>query len=203
MGNNKNVLTLTVDMPPSINNDYMKPSAIMRNGKPMAMMYEDAKAKTYKAKIVKEVRKAVKEQGFEYIEDVFTVVEYRFFFPRTNMDTNNYYKCLVDALTESKVIWKDDNVSLMKDKRIYYDSVNPRLELKIYRTEHIGIFDDKDEFEMFKSDYCSNCTKGAKIGLKGGCSVYKKALENRIQDSVEMNFGNGGVKECLAIKIKK
>ena len=193
-------------MPPSINNDYMKPRAIIRGGKPMAMMYEDAKAKTYKKAIIKQVRQAVKEQNFEYEEDKFTIVEYVFFFPRTNMDTNNYYKCLIDALTESKVIWKDDNVSLMKDGRIYYDGKNPRLELKIYRTDHIGIFDDKEEFEGFKNTYCKNCTKGSKIGQKGGCSIYKKALESRIQDEIDMDFDDGfksGEKKCLAIKVKK
>lgn len=190
-------------MPPSINNDYIKPRGMLkyRGGKPyaMAMMYETSTAKKYKAKVVKQVRQAVKDQGFIYNEGKFAIVEYVFYFPRTNMDTNNYYKCLVDAITESGVVWKDDNVSLMRDSRIYYDSVNPRVEIKIYYTDWIGIFDDRNELETFKNTYCNNCTRGNKIGLKGGCSVYKKALESRIQDEIDRD----GIKKCLAMKAKK
>ena len=196
-----NTLKLTVPIPPSINNDYIKPRAIIKYGKPMAMMYETKLAKDYKKKIVKQLKEEALKQDFTYEEDKFTVVEYVFFFPRTNMDTNNYYKCLVDAITESKKIWKDDNISLMRDQRVYYDSKNPRVELKIYRTDYIGIFDNQSDLDSFVNTNCDNCTKGSKIGQKGGCSVYKKTVEGRIQDDLEINFDTGE-KVCAKIKYK-
>ena len=171
----------------------------MRRGKPMAMMYETKLAKDYKRKIIKSLKQEVKKQNFTYQDDKFAIVEYTFFFPRTNMDTNNYYKCFVDAITESGVIWKDDNISMMRDNRIYYDSKNPRVELTIYYIAHIGIFDNERELELFKRFNCNKCKKGNKIGQKGGCSIYRKALENRMQDEIDIDFKTG-VKTCNTIK---
>ena len=194
-----NILNLTLPIPPSINNDYIKPRAIISRGKPMAMMYETQQAKNYKKNAIKHIKRKVKEQGFKRIDSKFTVVEWTFFFPRTNMDTNNYYKCLLDAITESKEIWEDDNISQNRDKRIYYDSKNPRVELTIYYIAHIGIFDNERELELFKRFNCNKCKKGNKIGQKGGCSIYRKALENRMQDEIDIDFKTG-VKTCNTIK---
>lgn len=198
-----NTLKLTVGIPPSINNDYMKPRGIWgKNGKPMAMMYETGLAKKYKNKVVRLVKKEVLAQKFLRDDSKFVAVYYTFFFPRTNMDTNNYYKCLVDAFTNSKIIWDDDNVSLMRDRRIYYDSKNPRLEVEIIHEDYIGIFDNEKDLQVFIGMNCGRCTRGRKIGKKGGCSIYKKALESRIQDDLHINFCTGE-KTCLKFKVKQ
>jgi Holliday junction resolvase RusA-like endonuclease len=171
----------------------------MAKGRPMAMMYETKLAKDYKKEIIKLIKQEVKKQNFTYQDDKFAVVEYTFFFPRTNMDTNNYYKCFVDAITESGVIWKDDNMSLMRDKRIYYDSAAPRVEVEIEFMASIGIFDNEEDLDWFVENNCKSCKRGDKIGQKGGCSVYKKAMENRIQDDLSIDFDTGD-KICLVKK---
>ena len=112
------------------------------------------------------------------------------------MDTNNYYKCFIDAITNcTNLIWKDDNITLMRDNRIYYDSNNPRVEVDIYYSDHIGIFDNQEDLDNFINNNCSQCKKGNKIGQNGGCSIYKKAMESRIQDEIDMKS-----KICRSIK---
>lgn len=197
------ILKLTIPIPPSINNDYMKPRTIMKQVGdkkiPMTIMYESTEAKKFKKDMVNLIKSEIKKQEFNKDENKFTIVEYIFFFPKTNMDTNNYYKTFIDSITESEKIWKDDNISMMKDKRIYYDSKNPRVEVKIYYAPFIGIFDNQDDLDNFIEHNCNQCKKGNKIGQKGGCTIYKNALESRIQDELEINFETR-IKKCLKKK---
>lgn len=197
----ENQLNLTIPIPPSINNDYMKSRAFIQGGRPKSMMYESSVAKKFKKEMVKLIKNEISTQGFnKESEGKFVRIEYTFFFPRVNMDTNNYYKCFIDSITDTKgEIWKDDNVSLNHDNRIFYDSKNPRVEVKIYYENFIGIFDNQEDLDKFISEYCNNCKKGNKIGQKGGCSIYKKALECRMQSDLEINFETGN-KRCLKIK---
>lgn len=192
-------LKLTIPIPPSINNDYMKPRPFIAHGKPMVTMYETKEAKDFKKKTVKLIKEEISKQDFNIPEHYFIHVDFTFYFPRTNMDTNNYYKTFIDAVTECGLIWKDDNISMIRDKRIYYDSKNPRVEVEIYPSSHIGIFDSQESVERFVSSFCSKCKKGNKIGQKGGCSVYKNAMESRIQDEILIDLENDKI-ECLVIK---
>jgi len=184
--NNDNVLYLTSEVPPSINNDYLKPRAVMIHGKPMSMMYETKKAKDYKKKFKKHIKEEVKKQGFVREDGKYVMLEWTFYFARSNQDTNNYLKVPIDSITDSEMIWKDDNLSMNTDVDIFYDSKNPHVEIKLYYLDKIGIFKNQDELDLFVDNNCSNCKKGNKIGQKGGCSFYKKALENRIQDEIDM-----------------
>lgn len=177
----------------------MKPRPFIAHGKPMVTMYESKEAKDFKKKAVKIIKSAIVEQDFKISEHHFIHVDLTFYSPRTNMDTNNYYKTFIDAITESELIWKDDNISMIKDKRIYYDSKNPRIEVEIYPSQFIGIFDSTESLERFVSLFCSKCKKGNKIGKKGGCSIYKNALESRIQDDILIDLENDKI-ECLSIK---
>jgi len=194
--NGDNRLKIIAPIPPSINNDYMKPRAIMKFGKPMAMMYESKVAKDYKILIKKIIKEEIKKQGFKKDLSKWTVVEWTFYFARVNQDSNNYFKVPVDSITELKeMIWIDDNTTLMRDKNIFYDSKNPRVELEIYYIDKIGIFDNQEKLDDFILNNCSQCRKGNKIGQKGGCSIYKKALENRIQEEINMNIMECNVKK--------
>lgn len=192
-----NVLYLTSDIPPSINNDYMKPRAIMKYGKPMTIMYESKVAKDYKKSFKAYLKREILKQGF-IRKEKYTVIEWTFYFARVNQDTNNYYKCLVDSITESGEIWEDDNLSLMRDVDIFYDSKNPRVELKVYYLDKIGVFKNKEELGKFVELNCSKCIRGNKLGQKGGCSIYKRMIENRIQEDIDL------IKmACAKIKIKE
>ena len=62
--NKLNKLHIIAPIPPSINNDYMKPNSLMKNGKPITIMYESSKAKKYKKEIEKIVKEQIKEQKF-------------------------------------------------------------------------------------------------------------------------------------------
>lgn len=183
----KPILNLTIPIPPSVNNDYMKPRGILKykNGKPlaMAMMYECGEAKKFKRDMIKLINEEIKKQEYDTTyEKSFVICEFTFFFPRINMDSNNYYKVFIDSITQSESgIWIDDNISMIKDNRIYYDSKNPRVEVKIYPAPYVGIFDNKSEYELFLLSFCNKCSKDS-----NKCSIHKKALESRVQDDLDI-----------------
>ncbi|MBN3351910.1 RusA family crossover junction endodeoxyribonuclease [Clostridium botulinum] len=209
-----NTLKLTIPIPPSINNDYMKPKGILKFNPikkkyyAIGTMYETAEAKKFKKDMIKLIKKEIDKQNFKPIENhSFVYLYWTWFFPSIKNDTNNRYKCAIDSITEfsdefkKTKIWNDDNISMNKDVKIYYDSKNPRVELEIKYAPDIGIFDNEEDYNKFINTYCNNCKKGNKIGQKGGCSIYKKILESRIIEEVEINFDTGE-KKCLNFKQK-
>lgn len=212
---NKNVLELVIPIPPSINNDYKAPRImasksakkkgsftareVMKYFHPQMFMMK--KALDFKKQMKNKVCEKIKNSNFPKDNLKFTRVGFTFFFPRTNMDTNNYYKCPLDVITEIGHIWEDDNKTMITDNRIFYDSENPRVEIKIYQEDFCGIFENEKDLEEFKKEFCYNCKKGNKIGQKGGCSVYKKAIESRIQKDMEFDYKTK-IKKCLKFKQK-
>lgn len=83
-----------------------------------------------------------------------------------------------DAITETALIWVDDNVVCERCQQILYDSENPRIEINIYPVEYIGIFANKEELKKFES-LCVGCTR-----YKRNCSILNKAKEGRIQKEI-------------------
>ena len=94
------------------------------------------------------------------------------------MDCNNYWKCMFDAITETGLVWIDDNVTCERVNRIYYDSDNPRIELTIRPVDYVGVFDNASQMEQFES-VCVGCRK-----YKRNCSLLKKAKEGRVQKEI-------------------
>lgn len=146
----------------------------------MAMSYKTQEAIKYQKEFIKYVQGEVKKQGYDlepnktrhfYIDAVF-------YFDRTDRDANNYFKCMLDAITDTQLIWLDDNVTCERVQRIYYDSMNPRIELTIYPVEYIGIFDNVSQLEEFESN-CIGCKR-----YKRNCSILNKAKEGRIQEQI-------------------
>lgn len=175
----KKVLKLTSPIPLSVNH-YLGTRAILKNGKPMAMVYETGDAKKYKKEFIKYIHEQIKEQNWDlpvtptqhfYCDCVF-------YFDRIDKDCNNYFKLLLDSITESESIWADDNVVCERVNRIYYDSSNPRIELEIYPVDYIGIFDNKEQLNCFE-DKCRTCQR-----YKRNCSILNKAKEGRIQEEI-------------------
>lgn len=111
----------------------------------------------------------------------FVIVEATFYFPRIDMDANNYWKVLLDVLTKAK-LWNDDNIVMERVNRIYYDTTNPRIELNIFPFENYGVFDSSEQLNKFKQDNCSNCRK--KIEK---CSILKRLLDNRLSSDFDLN----------------
>ncbi len=176
---NNRVLKLTSPIPPSVNH-YLSYRAIMRGGKPLAMSYKTREATRYQQDFIKYVRQQVFAQKWRPLHDKYQhyYVDAVFYFPRIDMDANNYWKCMFDAITETGLVWVDDNVTCERVNRIYYDSDNPRIELTIRPVDYIGVFDNASQMEKFES-ICIGCKK-----YKRNCSLLKKAKEGRVQKEI-------------------
>ena len=176
-----NVLKLTSPISPSVNH-YLAYRAIMKNGKPMAMSYKTADAVKYQKEFTKYVQEQAKLQNWAMSENKFQhyYMDCKFFFPRIDMDANNYFKCLADSITESGVVWIDDVQLCERVQGINYTSENPRIELEIRKVDYIGIFNNISQLEEFKSN-CVQC----KRHKEGKCSILIKACEGRIQEEIK------------------
>lgn len=179
-----NILKLVSPMPPSVNH-YTGIRTIIKKGKngkqtPMAMVYETAEAKKYKKEFKKIIENEVKKQGYDapVNDKQHFNVDAVFYFDRIDKDASNYEKCLSDTITETQLIWKDDNVVLFRPQRIYYDAENPRIELSIYPVDYIGIFDNQEQLNCFE-EKCKTCKRYAR-----NCSILNKAKEGRIQEEI-------------------
>lgn len=162
-------------------NHYLSYRSVRKGNKHMAMSYKTQEAKKFQKEFTEYVVNESKRQGWVYDDNPFQhyYVDAVFYFPRVDMDTNNYWKVAFDAITDSGVVWKDDNMACERVIKVMYDSNNPRIEYTIRKTDFVGIFDNKTqlgEFE-FKCVLCKRYKNGA-------CSILKKAKEGRIQDGV-------------------
>lgn len=182
--NDKQILKLTSPIPLSVNH-YLGTRAILKKDKsgklkPMAMVYETSEAKKYKKEFGEYIKEQVKLQNWIISEDKTQHIccDCVFYFDRTDKDCNNYFKLLLDSITESEVVWIDDNVVCERVNRIYYDSSNPRIELEIYPVNYIGVFDNQEQLDYFENK-CKTCKRYNK-----NCSILKKAKEGRIQEEI-------------------
>lgn len=146
----------------------------------MAMSYKTAEATKYQKEFVKHVKEEVKKQNYTLEPNKLQhfYIDAIFYFDRTDKDPNNYWKCMLDAITDTKLIWVDDNTTCERVQRIYYDSKNPRVELEIYPVDYIGVFDDASQLEKFESN-CIRCKR-----YKRNCSILRKAKEGKIQEEL-------------------
>ena len=85
------VLKLVSTIPLSVNH-YLGTRAILKNGKPMAMVYETGEAKKYKKEFGKYIKEQVDIQNWEMSNDKTRHIycDCVFYFDRTDKDCNNY-----------------------------------------------------------------------------------------------------------------
>lgn len=162
-------------------NHYLAYRAVMKGKKPMAMSYKTQEAKEFQCKFTEYVKKQAKLQNWVTDPNPFQhyYVDAVFYFPRIDMDTNNYWKVAFDSITDSGVVWVDDNMACERVVRVMYDSRNPRIEYTIYKTDFIGIFDSRLQLACFENK-CKMCKRYSK-----NCSILNKAKEGRVQDEIE------------------
>lgn len=178
-----NELKLISPIPVSVNH-YIKPRGfITYKGKtPIAnvTMYETADAKSYKKQFKNYVKEQVKLQNYSLTPNKTQhfYIDCVFYFERTDKDPNNYFKLLLDSITETQLIWIDDNTTCERVNAIYYDSSNPRIEIVIKPVDYIGVFDNVNHLTEFK-EKCETCTRS-----KRNCSILNKAIEGRIQEEI-------------------
>lgn len=183
-----NILKLISPIPVSVNH-YIKPRTFITwKGKtPIAnvTMYETADAKNYKKQFKKYVIEQIKEQDYSLTptKTQHFYIDCVFYFERIDQDPNNYFKLPLDAITETQLIWLDDNVTCERVNAIYYDSKNPRIELIIKPVDYIGIFNNRAQLEEFESN-CIQCNRYR----EGRCSLLVKSKEGRVQENIVNNI---------------
>lgn len=172
-------LYLTSVIPPSVNH-YLSYRAVIKHGKPLAVSYKPKEVVEYRKQFAEYVAEEVERQGYDFEHDGkrHFFADATFYMPRIDMDANNYWKVLLDAITDTQLVWKDDNVVCERVNAIYYDKDNPRIELHIYPTEYIGIFDNEGCLDEFISK-CKFCTRYSRR-----CSILNKAIEGRVQEEI-------------------
>lgn len=172
-------LKLVSPIPVSVNH-YLGWRVIMKGGKPIVVSYETPEYKKYKKEFSKEIIKQVREQNWEMdctgLRHIY--VDTIFYFDRIDKDPNNYFKCSLDCITDSKKVWVDDNVVCERVQGILYDSKNPRMEMTIHFTNYIGIFDSIEQLDKFE-DKCKLCSRYGR-----NCSILLKAKSGRIQEEI-------------------
>lgn len=173
-------LKLISPIPPSVNH-YLCPRIVYKNKKPMVVMFETTEAKKFKKSLREYIIEEVKKQGFVSSRDKrqHWRVNAWFYFDRIDRDCNNYWKLLLDAITETEQVWVDDNTVCESVQGIWYDKVNPRIELLIFPVQYVGIFDNREEKESFE-DKCKSCKKYC----NGKCRLLKESIEGRINPEV-------------------
>ena len=176
------VLHLTSPIPKTVNH-YMGIRVVKKGNKSIPMTYVTPEAKKYKLEFIHYIRKEVKKQGWDKVNNKYChlYMDGVFYMPKTNMDAANCDKILSDAITESGVVWDDDSGILFRPQRIYYDTQNPRIELTIHPVEYYGIFESKESAEKFEHN-CRKCKRYMR-----NCSLLRKAFECRICEEIDMN----------------
>lgn len=173
-------LLLTIDDFISVNH-YLAYRSLIKNGKPMAMSYKTKEAKDFQKKFTEYVIEQVALSEWEMSDNPYQhyFVDTVFYFPRTDMDCNNYWKVGFDAITDSGCVWLDDNMACERVMGVYYDNKNPRIEYVIHPTDFYGIWGKVDRYNDFVVKNCLECNKTI-----DKCAVLRKAREGRIQDGV-------------------
>lgn len=141
------------------------------------MSYVTQEAIRYKKAFTAYVKEEVIKQNWNMTPNKYQhfYVDAVFYFDRSDRDCNNYFKVMLDAITDAQAVWLDDNVVCERVQRIFYDSKQPRIELTIHPVEYIGVFDNASQLEKFCSR-CIECTRYAK-----NCSILNKAKIGYIQ----------------------
>ena len=180
---NMQVLKLVVKDFVSVNH-YLAYRAIIKNGRPMATSYKTQEAKKFQKEFTEYIREQAKIQNWKTDYNPFQhyYVDAVFYFPRLDMDCNNYWKVGFDSITDSGVVWVDDNMACERVVKVMYDSKNPRIEYTIYKTDFVGIFDTHEQLYDFE-DKCVNCKRYSR-----NCSILNKAKEGRIQEEINDEF---------------
>lgn len=172
-------LILNSPLPPSTNK-YLNYKISSRGKRKFVEAYSSHEAKRYESIFKPYVENQINEQKWTKPEKGKIVFLYlTFYMDRKKKDPNNFLKIPIDVLTKAGV-WIDDDIVLPVCERVYLDSKNPRIEMRIVESDFIGIFENKEEHDSFVKFNCNECKKD-----ESRCSIYKRALDNRILEEIE------------------
>lgn len=183
----KKILELISPLPPSVNS-YLNYRVANSRGKRFVQVYPSRETEVYNSFFEDYVRDQIREQKWIKPEKgKLVTVLCTFYLDRKRKDPNNFLKVMLDVLSKAGV-YVDDDIALPVVDRLYIDSSNPRIEIKIFEHEAIGFFDNKKHLERFIEKNCVKCNKN-----REKCSYLKRALDNRIIDEFKDE-------QCLKIK---
>ena len=167
-------------IPPSVNH-YLGSRCIVKHNKPVVVEYKTPEAKRYQKAFMEKVKEEAEKQGWVKSKNRFQhyYMDCVFYFNRIDMDANNYFKCMADAITDSKKVWIDDTQLCERVQGIFYDQRNPRVEITIHEVDYIGVLKNMNELTVFTAQ-CNQCYKKMK-----SCSTRKNALEGRVKCGVK------------------
>lgn len=174
-------LKLTLPLPTSINDLYINQygwNPKTRSRIPTGKRIMSKEGEQVKEAIQKAAREqlATQEWEYDYTYENYLYMDAVIYFNRQGRDDSNIFKLNNDAL--EKIVYDNDSRLLCRTQKIYYDKVNPRLELTFTPVEYIGIFDTIEILNEFE-DKCKTCKR-----YKRNCSILKAAKEGRIQDEI-------------------
>lgn len=174
-------LKLSFQIPPSVNHYLAYRAVLSKSGRPIGTSYCTADAKRFRKSFAEYVSEQVRLQGWNMIPNAkqHFYIDGWFYFPRADMDANNYWKIVLDAITDTQLIWVDDNVVCERVQKVMYDPENPRVEFTITPVDYIGIFDNAEQLEQFIDSNCIGCKN-----FKRNCSLLNKAIDGRVQNEI-------------------
>ena len=184
-------LKLVSPVSPSVNH-YISTRVIMKNGKPMSMVYKKPEAVKYQKEFTKYVKEQVEAQNWIMSDNKFQhyYMDCVFYFDKLGKDANNCFKCLADAITDAGCVWIDDTQLCERVQGVFYDSDNPRIEICIHPVQYHGIFTNASQLQDFENN-CIGCSR-----YKRNCSILRKAKEGRIQEEIDGDYVCSKFKEA-------
>lgn len=161
-------------------NHYLTYRVVYSKGRAIPTSFKTREASLFQRNFSEYVKEEAKKQNWIMDEEgkQHYYVDAVFYFPRIDMDANNYFKVTLDAITESGVVWKDDNTVCERVQRIYYSSTNPRIEFTIYPVSYVGVFEDEEGMSEFE-EKCKTCSRYGR-----NCSILKKIKAHYEMDEV-------------------
>lgn len=176
------MLSFVTRIPPSAN-DYLGKRVIYNRitRRNEVQLYPTGKALAFRANTKKAIERAIKEQGWTTPDhNTYIVCEFVAYLPHKKRDSDNLFKCLLDAIKLTDIVY-DDCMIIPRVKNVFIDKNNPRLEVSIHGIDKIGIFTTK-EFESFIKNNCSSCKQYKRF--KDRCGVLREAIENKISENI-------------------
>lgn len=167
-------LKLKINLPPSVNG-YQN-YRVRRYGRRCKVeAYPAEETEVFYNKNIKYIKEEMKLQNWKTpLAHEYIIVEATMYLARAGADADNYFKCTLDALEKSGVVINDTYI-IPRVVDVFIDKDNPRVELKIYVSEKIGVFESKEDMENFKKTNCEGCQRKRKTQ----CVEFKGFLENR------------------------
>ncbi len=108
-------------------NHYMGYRSIGRR----VMAYKPKETKDFEKAFGNYIKQEMNNQNWvKPSKGKFIIMDTIFYFPRIDMDAQNYFKSICDIMTNVDV-YEDDNIVCERVNRIYYDSKNPRIEIQV------------------------------------------------------------------------